>query len=77
MRLLSAKLLKSVSALRFSNYNRFLTHLASKVITVSINLHHQSYTSTQFSKRGRIVPELHNLHTRELLVREYRLIYKI
>jgi len=31
----------------------------------------------EFSERGRIVPELGNPNIRELLIREYRLIYNI
>jgi toxin ParE1/3/4 len=30
-----------------------------------------------FSERGRIVPELFNLNIRELLIKEYRLLYSI
>ena len=32
---------------------------------------------TEFAKRGRVVPELSDSDIRELLVREYRLIYRI
>ncbi len=36
-----------------------------------------SRTLSEFSERGRIVPELGFPHIRELFVREYRLIYSI
>ncbi|RJQ30971.1 MAG: type II toxin-antitoxin system RelE/ParE family toxin [Peptococcaceae bacterium] len=36
-----------------------------------------SRSLNEFSERGRIVPELGNLSVRELLIREYRLIYTI
>lgn len=36
-----------------------------------------SRSLSEFSKRGRIVPELSNLNIRELFIREYRLIYSI
>ncbi len=36
-----------------------------------------SHSLNKFSERGRIVPELGNHNIRELLVREYRLIYSI
>ena len=36
-----------------------------------------SRSLNEFSERGRIVPELGNPNIRELLIREYRLIYSI
>lgn len=36
-----------------------------------------SRSLNEFSERGRIVPELGNPNIRELLIREYRLIYNI
>ena len=36
-----------------------------------------SCSLNEFSERGRIVPELGNPNIRELLIREYRLIYNI
>ncbi len=37
----------------------------------------KSRSLNEFSERGRIVPELGNPNIRELLIREYRLIYII
>ncbi len=36
-----------------------------------------SHSLSEFSERGRVVPELGNQSIRELLVREYRLVYTI
>jgi toxin ParE1/3/4 len=36
-----------------------------------------SRSLTDFSERGRIVPELHNDKIRELIVRDYRMVYSI
>jgi len=36
-----------------------------------------SYSLKMFGERGRVVPELDNPNIRELLIKEYRLIYHI
>lgn len=49
---------------------KFAQNLAKKIIYIIENL-------TQFPKMGRIVPELENMEIREIIYRNFRIIYRL